>query len=455
VTEEIRLKQILVVGGGYAGFYTAWRLERRLRRGEATITLVDPRPYMTYQPFLPEVLAGSIEARHAAISLRRHLRRTRLISGRVASINHTHKKVTVATRDQPPFEQSYDVIVITAGAVSRRFPIPGVTEQAIGLKHVEEAVAIRDRLLTAFDRAATLPPGPERDRLLTITFVGAGFTGVEGFGELLSLADSLASRYSEIRRGDLRFHLVEATGRILPEVSVKSGEWVVRELRRRGGTVHLNTQLVSAVDGCVELSTGEKFESDLIVWAAGNAATQLVSNRTDLPVDERGRLIVRADLQVGTDDVPVLDAWGAGDAAAVPDLTSSEPHASTVANAQNALRQAKRLAANITATMRGRRVRPYRHRSLGTVATLGLGRGVCETGPFVFRGFIAWLMHRGYHVLSVPTWERKIRVLADWTPAVVYGRDIVSLKSVQQPRAAFLGKELESPGSEEQQLRGA
>jgi NADH dehydrogenase len=447
------VKQILVVGGGYAGFYTAWRLERTLRRSEATITLVDPRPYMTYQPFLPEVLAGSIEARHAAVSLRRHLRRTRLIAGRVTSIDHANKTVTVTTQDRPPFQQAYDIIVVTAGAVTRRFPIPGLAEQAIGLKHVEEAVAIRDRLLTAFDRAATLPPGPERDRLLRVTFVGAGFTGVEGFGELLSLAQHLLTCYPEIRGRDIQFHLVEAADRIMPEVSAKTADWVVRELRRRGAHVHLGAQLISALDGHVELSTGETFPSGLIVWAAGNAATPLIAKRTDLPVDQRGHLIVRADLQVGTPTAPVPDAWGAGDAAVVPDLTAPQPHTATVANAQNAVRQAKLLSANITATIRGHPIRAYRHRSLGVVATLGLGRGVCETGPFVFRGFLAWMMHRGYHVLAVPTWERKIRVLADWTPALVYDRDIVSLQAVQHPRAAFLVGESASPPANEEQLR--
>ena len=163
------MRTILVAGGGYAGFYTAWRLEKKLRRDEARIVVVDPRPYMTYQPFLPEVVAGSVEARHAAVSLRRHLRRARLVAGTVTAIDHAHRTVTVHPAEGPDFALSYDIIVVTAGAVTRRLAIPGVAEQAIGMKHVEEAVAIRDRLLTAFDRASTLEPGPLRQRLLTVT----------------------------------------------------------------------------------------------------------------------------------------------------------------------------------------------------------------------------------------------------------------------------------------------
>ncbi|NUR70368.1 MAG: NAD(P)/FAD-dependent oxidoreductase [Hamadaea sp.] len=437
------MRTILVVGGGYAGFYTAWKLEKKLRRDEARIVVVDPRPYMTYQPFLPEVIAGAVEARHAAVSLRRHLRKTRLVAGSVTKVDHAHRTVIVQPADGEPFELGYDIIVVTAGAVTRKFAIPGVAEQAIGMKHVEEAVAIRDRLLTAFDRASVLPPGPRRQRLLTVTFVGGGFSGVEGFGELLSLATSLLKAYPEIDRSELAFHLVEARGRILPEVTDGPGQWVVRALERRGGRVHLNAQVLSAADGHVVLSTGEEFDSDLIVWTAGNDANPLVHNHTDLPVNERGLLVVRADLRVGTDAEAIPDAWGAGDDAAVPDLAMG-PGAVTVPNAQHAVRQGKLLAKNIVASLRGGRIKPYAHNSLGTIATLGLGRGIFQYRRIVIKGLLAWLMHRGYHVLAVPSWERKVRVAAIWLTAVAYGRDIVSLASVQHPRRAFVtGGELQ------------
>jgi len=435
------VRTILIVGGGYAGFYTAWRLQKKLRAGEARVIVVDPRPYMTYQPFLPEVVAGSVEARHAAVSLRRHLTGTELVAGRVTRIDHAHKTVIVRPAAGQDYPLEYDIIVVTAGAVTRTLMIPGVAEQAIGLKHVEEAVAIRDRLLTAFDQAAGLPVGPLRRKLLTVTFVGGGFSGVEGFGELLALATSLVGRYPELSPAELSFHLVEARDRILPEVTDKPGEWVVRSLQKRGGRVHLNAQLLSAVDGHVVLSTGEEFDSELIVWTVGNAANPMVHNHTDLPIDERGMLVVRPDLRVGTDDAPVPDAWGAGDDATIPDLAADRPGVSTVPNAQHAVRQGKLLARNLLATLRGGALKPYVHHSLGVVATLGLGRGIFQFHRLVIMGFPAWLMHRGYHVLAVPTWERKLRVLAVWATAVPFGRDIVSLSSVQHPREAFLAAE--------------
>ena len=173
----------------------------------------------------------------------------------------------------------------------------------------------------------------------------------------------------------------------------------------------------------------------------------MVRSHTDLPIDGRGMLIVRADLRVGTENEPVPDAWGAGDDARVPDLAAGRPGAATVPNAQNAVRQGKLLAKNIVATLRGRMAKPYVHHSLGTIATLGLGRGIFQYRGIVIKGLPAWLIHRGYHVLAVPSWERKIRVLAVWLTAAVSGRDIVSLAAVQDPRRAFVtdGEPAEPP----------
>jgi len=197
------MRKILIVGGGYAGFYTAWKLEKKLRRGEAQVTVIDPRPYMTYQPFLPEVMAGSIEPRHAVVALRSHLRRTEVVAGTVTAVDHANKKATVRPPVGPEFHFSYDIIVVTAGAVTRTFPIAGIAQQAIGLKHIEEAIAVRNLLLAAFDQASNLSAGPERKRLLTVTFVGGGFAGVESFGELLSLATALLRFYPKLQLDEL------------------------------------------------------------------------------------------------------------------------------------------------------------------------------------------------------------------------------------------------------------
>lgn len=437
-TSQYPLPRILIVGGGYAGFYVAWRLEKLLRPCEANVTLVDPLGYMTYQPFLPEVIAGSVEARHSVISFRRHLVRTHLLPVRASYINHITRNVTVVDHAGAPREVEYDVLVVTAGAVSRTFPIPGVAEEAIGLKNIEEAVTIRDRLLNNFRLAAGLPPGPERRRLLAVTFVGGGYAGIEGIGELRALATELLCFYPELTDEDVAFHMIEASPRVLPEVSAETALWVVNHLTARGVNVHLNTQLISARGGTIELSDGSKFESGLLIWTAGVMANPAVTRHTDLDVDERGRIVVRPDLRAGTADRPVDNVWACGDNAAVPDLTGGGIGGYTVPNAQHAVRQGKLLARNLIADLRGGELHVYKHRSLGTVATLGLGTGVFQAGPIVIKGFPAWAVHRIYHGFAIPSWERKWRVMSGWALNAVLGRDIIGLQGLESPRAAFV-----------------
>jgi NADH dehydrogenase len=431
------VRKILIVGGGYAGFYTAKKLEKHLRRGEAEVTMVDPLPYMTYQPFLPEVAAGSVEPRHAVVPHRRHLRRTKVVTAKVTKVDHATKTAEITPPVGDPWTIEYDTIVMTAGAVSRTFPIPGVADQAIGLKTIEEAASIRDRMTENFVKASTMPPGPERDRLLTVVVVGGGFAGIEVFAELRSFASALVGAYDTISFDDTRFHLIEAMGRIMPEVSLPTSHWVLKNLDKRGATVHLDTQLASAVDGKIELSTGQTFESDLIIWTAGVMANPVVRG-TDLPLEERGRLRTQADLRLVDENGEVVpDAWAAGDVAAVPDLSGGGVGGYCVPNAQHAVRQGKRLAKNLVGVIRGDAPVDYFHKNLGAVAGLGLYVGVYQYRKLAITGFIAWVMHRGYHGFAMPMWERKARVFGNWIINFLFRRDLVGIPARDVPRAAF------------------
>ncbi|CAN5590944.1 FAD-dependent oxidoreductase [soil metagenome] len=431
------MRKILIVGGGYAGFYTALKLEKWLARGEANVTMVDPRPYRTDQPFLPDAAAGAIEPRHAVVSHRRHLHKTNIITAKVTNVDHAAKTATITPAVGEPWTIDYDIVIMTAGAVSRTFPIPGVADEAIGLKNIEEAIAVRDLLITNFYKASNLPAGPERERLLTFVVVGGGFAGIEAFGEMRSLASSLVAQYPTLSFEDTHFHLIEAMGRIMPEVSLKTSLWVIKNLAERGAQIHLDTQLTSAVDGRIELSTGESFESDLIVWTAGVMANPVVRN-TDLPIEERGRLRVQADLRAIDDSGVIEGAWAAGDVAAVPDLTPGHGVGGfCVPNAQHAVRQGKLMAKNVVAVIRGEEPREYYHKNQCAVAGIGLYHGVFQSGNVAFKGLIAWFMHRGYHGLAIPMWERKIRAFGNWIFNFLLRRDTVSIEARVHPRAAF------------------
>jgi NADH dehydrogenase len=421
---------ILIVGGGYVGMYTALRLQKRLRRNEARITVVDPQNYMTYQPFLPETAAGSLEPRHVVIPLRKLLKQCRVITGMVTDIDHATKTATVLPLEGPEYPITYDVIVVAPGSVVRTLPIPGLAECGIGFKTVGEAIYLRNHVLSRLDYAASVDDAEHRRRALTFVFIGGGYAGIEAFAELEDMARYATRYYDNVSPDDMRWVLIEATGRILPEVSVQMAEYTVKQLLKRNMDVRLSTRVDSLTGGHVVLTDGEEFDAETIVWTAGVKANPMLA-RTDLPLDEKGRLRCTPDLRVAG----VEDAWGAGDCAAVSDLTN--PGEFTGPSAQHAVRQTKTLAANIVAALRRRQLVDYRHKYVGSVASLGLHRGVAEVYGIKLRGLLAWFMHRTYHLSRVPTVNRKVRVVADWTLAIFFPREVVALGQLQQPRREF------------------
>ena len=421
---------ILIVGGGYVGMYTALRLQKQLRRNEARITVVDPQNYMTYQPFLPETAAGSLEPRHVVVPLRKVLKQCRVLTGLVTGIDHASRTATVLPVEGPAYPVRYDVIVVAPGSVVRTLPIPGLAEQGIGFKTVGEAIYLRNHVLSRLDYAASVTDAEHRRRALTFVFIGGGYAGIEAFAELEDMARYATRYYDNVDPDDMRWVLIEATGRILPEVSVPMAEYTVKQLLKRNMDIRLSTRVDSLTGGHVVLTDGDEFDAETIVWTAGVKANPMLT-RTDLPLDEKGRLRCTADLRVEG----VEDAWGAGDCAAVPDLT--DPGSFTGPSAQHAVRQTKTLAANIVAALRRRQLTDYRHKYVGSVASLGLYRGVAEVYGIKLRGWPAWFMHRTYHVSRMPTVNRKVRVLADWTLAIFFPREVVSLGQLQQPRREF------------------
>jgi NADH:ubiquinone reductase (H+-translocating) len=422
---------ILVAGGGYVGLYTALRLQRKLRDGEARITIVEPNSYMTYQPFLPEAAAGSLEPRHVVVPLRRVLAGCKVISGRVVGVGHADKVARVEPNEGDGFDLRYDVLVMCPGSVARTLPIPGLAELGVGFKTVAEAIYLRNHVIARMDVAASATDPELRRRALTFVFIGGGYAGIEAIAELEDMARDGCQFYDEISPSDLRWVIVEATGRILPEVSPSMGLYTVKQLEHRGIEVRLNTRVESLTDGHVVLDDGTEFDAETIVWTAGVKANPMLA-ATDLPVDERGRLRANAFLQIDG----VADAWTAGDCAAVPDLTKGGD-ATTGPSAQHAVRQARRLADNIIAELRGLPTSPYEHAYAGSVASLGLHKGVADVYGVKLRGWPAWLMHRSYHLSRVPTFNRKARVVMDWTLALFFRREIVSLGAFQDPRAEF------------------
>lgn len=427
--------RILILGGGYVGMYTALGLQKRLRAGEASVTVIDPQPNMTYQPFLPEAAAGSIEPRHVVVPLRRTLRKCHVITARVLRIEHERQLVTMETFDGSLREIGYDVLVVALGSVARLLPIPGLAENGISFKTVGEAIYLRNHVLSRMDLAASTLDPDLRRRLLTFTFVGGGFAGVESLAEMEDMARYATRYYQNIEPEDMRWVLVEAAGRILPEVRESLGAWTVEQLVKRDVEVFLSTTARSFENGHVVLSDGTEFDSDTIVWNAGVRANPVLG-QSDLPLDGRGRVICTASMRVRNRP----DVWAAGDCAAVPDLSRTNEDATALCapNAQHAVRQARHLAKNIITVLRGGTPKDYFHRSVGSVASLGPHQGVADTYNIKVKGYLAWLMHRAYHVSRMPTVNRKVRIQLDWLVNGLFAREVVSLGQISEPKAEFV-----------------
>ncbi|SEG93640.1 NADH dehydrogenase [Actinacidiphila yanglinensis] len=427
--------RILVVGGGYVGLYAARRIMKKMRYGEATVTVVDPRSYMTYQPFLPETAAGSISPRHVVVPLRRVLPGVEVLTGRVTTIDQDRKVAAVEPLVGESYELPFDYLVIALGAVSRTFPIPGLAENGIGMKGVEEAIGLRNHVLEQLDKADSTTDEEIRRKALTFVFVGGGFAGAETIGEVEDMARDAAAYYPNVKREDMRFILVDAADKILPEVGPQLGKWGLEHLQERGIEIYLSTSMKSCVDKHVVLANGLEVDASTIVWTAGVKPNPALA-RFGLPLGPRGHVDTATTLQVqGTDYI-----WAAGDNAQVPDLAAGEG-AWCPPNAQHALRQAKVLGDNVVSGMRGFPQQDYKHANKGAVAGLGLHKGVAMIvvgkTRIKFKGRIAWYMHRGYHGLAVPTWNRKIRVFADWTLGMFLKREVVSLGAIENPREEF------------------
>ncbi|WP_410785273.1 NAD(P)/FAD-dependent oxidoreductase [Kribbella sp. C-35] len=426
-----QVPHILVVGGGYVGMYTAYGLRRAARKGRIRVTVVDPRSVMTYQPFLPEAAAGSVEPRHVVVPLRKTLKGCRVVTGRVTGIDHAHKVAKVMPEEGPEYELAYDQVVVALGSIARTLPIPGLAEEATGFKNVEEAIALRNKVLDRLDVASSQPDPALRKSALTFVFVGGGYAGVEAFAELEDMARYATRYYDNIKPEDMHWVLVEATNRILPEVGTDLGKYTVDQLRKRNMDIRLETRLESCEKGHVILSDGDEFDADTIVWTAGVKANPALA-ATDFPLDEKGRVKTLPNLRIeGVDD-----AWTAGDNAAVPDLTS-ETGAFCAPNAQHAVRQANRLASNILRVVDGQPPQDYKHKYVGSVASLGLHKGVAQLYGVKVKGWPAWFLHRTYHVSRVPTFNRKARVILDWTLALFFRREVTSLGSLQMPNEEF------------------
>jgi NADH dehydrogenase len=409
-----------------------------LPKQSARLSLVNDVNFLLYTPFLPEAAAGVIEPRHVVTPLREILDRTYLRLGAVTGHDPVARTLEVTAHDGESERLRYDQFVIALGSVSRTLPVPGLDEHAIGFKSLADAIWLRNHVVETLELANATEDPEKLDQLLTYVFVGGGYAGLEALAELQDFAAESMDQYPRARLHGMRWILVEAMDRVLPEIDQGLADYAVRELRGRGIEVRLGTTLDAVGATSATLSTGETVPTRTVVWTAG-VRPQPSLRRLNVPLDERGRVRVDDHLRVeGMEGV-----WALGDCAAVPDPSGGI----APPTAQHGIRQARVVAHNVSSALGGdSHPRRYEYSSKTAFVNLGRYKAVGRVGGRTFSGFIAWWMARTYHLSQIPGLSRKIRAVIDWTVSLPFKRDLSEVGSIGHPRP-LRDEQYESGGS--------
>ena len=404
---------MLILGGGFAGAYVARLL------GHRGATIVSRENFMLYTPLLPEAASGTLEPRHTVVPLRVMCPHAELLLGDLTAVDLTARTATIETEGGAQ-TVLWREIVFALGAVPRTVPVPGLAEHGLSFKSLPDAINLRNHVLRQLEAADAEQDEAARRAHLSFVFVGAGYAGVEALAELSDLVDDALRYYPRLHDTPRRWAIVDAAPKILPEIPSRLGEYAARELSERGVEIYVGTTLASISDREAVLGDGTRIPTHSLVWTAGVRPNPLL-RELELPLDDRGRVEVDEFLRVrGRDGV-----WALGDCARVPNARSAEPDPPTC---QHALRQARRLAKNIAG-----KPEPYGYRMLGQVATLGRYKGIADVMGLRLRGFPGWFVTRSYHLYQLPLIQRRLRVVVDWTVALLFRRDVVELGMLGRP----------------------
>ena len=453
-SREVKTR-IVILGGGFAGVTTAESLEQLFGPDPSvSITLISDTNALLFTPMLAEVAGSSLEATHITSPLRTSLRRTQVIRNKAISIDLQQRRVqlapdvplsaqTCASRHEG-HEAPFDHLVLALGAVSNYLGLDGVKTNSFDFKSLGDAIKIRNHVIDLFERAEDEPPSPTRQAMLTFVVAGGGFAGAELAGALNDFARGMLIYYPQIDPEEVRVILVHSRDRILPELSEELAAYALERMKARGVLFKLTARVADARPGVVVLNPHEEIFTETLVWTAGTAPNPLVQT---LPVerDKRGAVVVDATLAVP--NAPGL--WAVGDCAAVTDAKTGQACPPT---AQFALREARTLAHNLHAHIRGLPLQPFHFEALGALCVVGHQTACAEIKGLRFSGLFAWLLWRGIYLMKLPSLERKVRVLVDWVVELFFPRDIVqtidftertvepgSIGMLRQERAAASG----------------
>ncbi|MBE7558543.1 NAD(P)/FAD-dependent oxidoreductase [bacterium] len=413
-------RRVLILGGGFAGAYCAQELERRARGLPVDIVLFDRHNYFVFHPLLMEAGTGSLEPRHAVVSIRRFLSTTRFIMAEVLDVDQERREVVYQVAGEEHVSRmGYDHLVVAPGSVTLLPPVPGLSRYGFQLKSLADAVGLRDRAIQMLEISDALTDSAARRARLHFVVVGGNFTGVEAAGELEVLLSSARRLYRTIRRDEIKVTLIDRADKLLSSIAENDlSEYARLHLLKRGIDVRLNVSVREVREDHVILTDGAVLPACTVLWCAGIAPSPLIA-RLKLPIDERGYVLCERDLRVAG----CSDVWAIGDCAVNIDA-EGKPYPAT---AQHAVRQGVALARNLARVLQGQPARPCDIRHQGSLVALGCRTGVAKVFGVKLSGFPAWFLWRTVYLMKMPGWTRRVRIALDWTLALLFTRDYVQL----------------------------
>jgi NADH dehydrogenase len=430
-----RLKQILILGGGFGGLYAALELEKTLARDpNVEITLINRENFFLFTPMLHEVAASDLDMTHIVNPVRKLLQRVKFFEGDVEAIDLPNKRMTVSHgTDHHHHDLEYDHLIIAMGSITNFFNLPGLEERALTMKSLGDAIYLRNHMIALLEEADPECCSLIRDQLLTFVVAGGGFAGVETIAGMNDFLREAIEFYPNLNKKLIRVVLVHPGSVILPELGEKLGVYAQKKLSERGVEIKVNAKVTGVSDRGVELSDGTLIKTNTLVWTAGTSPNPMLETLSCKI--ERGRLVVNEYLEVP--DWPGV--WALGDCALVPDPKTGQYYPPT---AQHALRQGKVLAQNITASIRGGKKKPFSFSTIGQLAAIGRRTGVANIMGINFSGFIAWWLWRTIYLSKLPRFEKKLRVMFDWSLDLLFSKDLVQFTTFRAQTVSHAEEEL-------------
>lgn len=413
-------KQVLILGGGFGGLYTALGLEKTLDRdSDIQVTLVNRQNFSLFTPMLHEVAASDLDTTHIVNPFRKLLHRVRFFHGEVEHIDLALKQVTIVHGpERHGHILGYDHLVLALGSTTNFFGLPQLEQRALTMKSLSDAAHVRNQLIDMLEEADFECAASSRPKLLSVVVVGGGFAGAETVAAVNDFLRESIPLYPHLGTNMLRVILVHPGDVILPELGPKLGAYAQKKLAKRKVEIRVNARVTRVGEDAVELNDGSRIPTNTVIWTAGTSPNPLIA-----PLQcklERGRIVTNEYLEVP--DWPGV--WALGDCASIKDPKTGRPYPPT---AQHALRQGKTVANNVIATIRGGTKRPFSFSTLGLMAAIGRRTGVANILGINFSGFLAWFLWRSIYLSKLPRLEKKVRVALDWTLDLLFGKDLVRL----------------------------